>query len=97
AASVSITSEPESADVTKKTATRATATAEVIDDQGRNSKNSKSAIEASMAAARDRLPSAMFMSMKIAVFPKTVIHRKVKNVGTSKTPIMNSRTVRPRE
>ncbi|MNC67623.1 hypothetical protein D3C75_1181330 [compost metagenome] len=33
----------------------------------------------------------------MAELPKTVIHRKVKAVGTSSTPMTNSRTVRPRE
>ena len=33
----------------------------------------------------------------MAELPKTVIQRKVKAVGTSSTPMMNSRTVRPRE
>ncbi len=33
----------------------------------------------------------------MAVFPKTVIHRKVNSTGTSRTPVTNSRMVRPRE
>ena len=37
------------------------------------------------------------MSRAMAVLPNTVIHKKVKPVGTSSTPMANSRTVRPRE
>ncbi len=33
----------------------------------------------------------------MAVFPKTVIHRRATDEGTSKTPKRNSRIVRPRE
>ena len=35
--------------------------------------------------------------MWIAVLPNTVIHSRVKAVGTSSTPVTNSRMVRPRE
>src|SRR5690606_41213643 len=56
AARVSMTREPESAEVTKKMATRAIARADVSGGQGRYSRNSNRAIEASVAAALEREP-----------------------------------------
>src|SRR5690606_2227458 len=97
AARVSITKEPESAEVTKKMATRIIAKVEVTLDQGRYSRNSNRATDAFAAASWASWPAATPISRKMAVLPKTVIQKKVKTVGTSKTPSTNSRTVRPRE
>src|SRR5690606_7738893 len=92
-----MTSDPESADVTKNTATKITARVEVKADQGRYSKKLNKASEASMAASADNCPPASPISRKIAVLPNTVIHRNVNTVGTMSTPNTNSLTVRPRE
>ena len=48
-------------------------------------------------AAADRAPLAVFWSSQIAVLPNSVIHNRLKPVGTNKAPRMNSRIVRPRE
>src|SRR5690606_28545674 len=92
-----MTSDPESAEVTKNTQTRMTARVEVISGKGRYSKNWNSATERSEATASVSAPAATVVSMIMAVFPNTVIQRNVKPEGTSSTPIRNSRTVRPRE
>ena len=55
------------------------------------------AVERSASTAADMAPAAPPMSSAMAVLPKTVIQTKVKPAGTSRTPRMNSRTVRPRE
>ncbi|MNE79493.1 hypothetical protein D3C80_1759840 [compost metagenome] len=94
---MSITREPESAEVTKKTATRAMARVEVIAVPGRYSKKWKRAVDRSVCTASEMAPAATPRSRLMAELPKTVIHRKVKAEGTSNTPIRNSRTVRPRE
>ena len=94
---VSITSDPLSAEVTKKTATSSTARVEVIAAPGRFSRKWKMAVDRSVCTACEIAPAAWPMSRLMAVFPNTVIHRKVKPVGTSSTPMMNCRTVRPRE
>ncbi|MNV60922.1 hypothetical protein D3C71_1534070 [compost metagenome] len=92
-----MTSEPESAEVTKKTATRATARVEVMAVPGRYSRKWNRAVDRSACTASEMAPPAMPRSRPMAELPKTVIHRKVKAVGTSSTPMTNSRTVRPRE
>ncbi len=92
-----MTSDPESAEVTKKTATRAMARVEVTAVPGRYSRNLNRAVDKSVCTAFEMAPAACAMSKLMAVLPKTVIHRKVKPDGTNSTPIRNSRTVRPRE
>ena len=94
---VSITSAPESAEVTKKTATRRMARPEVKAAPGSCSRKWNRAVDRSALTACEIAPAAVVMSRVMAVFPKTVIQRKVKPEGTSKTFRMNSRTVRPRE
>ena len=96
-ASVSITSAPESAEVTKKMPTNAMARVAVTLAPGRYSRNLNSAVDRSACTAWAIPPAAVPRSSEIAVLPNTVIHRKVKAVGTNSTPITNSRIVRPRE
>ena len=96
-ASVSITNAPESAEVTKKTPTSRIASDEVKPAAGRYSRNLNSAVDRFSCTARAMPPAATPRSSEIAVLPNTVIHRKVKAVGTNSTPMTNSRIVRPRE
>src|SRR5687768_2786033 len=67
AASVSTTSEPESDEVTKNTATSRTATDDVSAGNGRYWKNWKSATDRSLATAADKAPLATVVSMYSAV------------------------------
>ena len=48
-------------------------------------------------AVSDSAPAATCVSSQMALLPNTVIHSRLKAVGTSSTPMMNSRMVRPRE
>src|SRR5690606_21941510 len=89
---VSITSDPESDEVQKKTITRMIPTIEVTVCSGRcdsiaNSLSSTAASEISPDPRSIRL---------IAVPPKLVIQRTETSEGTSSTAIISSRTVRPR-
>src|SRR3546814_20520485 len=93
---VSITSAPESADVTKKVMTSSVANPDAIIDRGNCSSISKSATGMSTVAVSARVATPP-RSIWIAVFPNTVIHRNVKSDGTISTPSTNSRIVRPRE
>ena len=94
---MSITRDPESAEVMKKTATNTTATVEVMAVPGSSAKKRNSAVDRSALTAAEIAPLAEPMSRKMAVLPNTVIHRKVNPAGTSSTLRMNCRTVRPRE
>jgi hypothetical protein len=96
-AMVSMTSEPESAEVMKKMHTSTTASVDVTAGQGRYWKNWNKATERSALTAAASAPWATVVSMNIAVLPNTVIQKKVKPAGMNSTATMNSRTVRPRE
>src|SRR5690554_1110718 len=95
-ASESITSAPESDDVTKKVTISTTVRKDVTADNGRcsNSLNSAIAVSACTASMSAVYPWTMIRCS--AVSPKIENHRKVNSVGTSITPTMNSRIVRPR-
>src|SRR5690606_9699786 len=89
-----ITNIPESADVTKNMIiiTIVRILANVL--SGRYSK--KRNIRASGSPAKLlSAPLAIFISKYIALFPKTVIHTKLKSVGIIRTAATNSRIVRP--
>src|SRR5699024_1008160 len=100
-ASISITSEPESEEVMKKIATRKIAITEKMLPSGRFPSASK------MALSTTRFPSASTFCDTMStppkncsyspVPPRTENHRKPTMLGTSNTPVMNSRIVRPRE
>ena len=91
---VSITSEPESDEVTKNTITKMMPNKDVRDANGSglnisNSFNSKAALLTGAAASA--------ITYDIAVPPKAPIHKILTIVGTMMTQKTNSRTVRPRE
>src|SRR5690606_26993253 len=97
AAIVSMTSEPESAEVTKKMAISITVRVEVTAEKGRYWKNWNSATERSACTAVASAPPATVVSICMAVLPKTVIQKNVNPAGMKRTATTNSRTVRPRE
>ena len=96
-ASMSTTSAPESAEVTKNTTTMMIAISEIKPEKGKCSRKANSASELSCSMASPRLLTCSQRIMWMAVSPNTVIHNRVKAVGTSSTPATNSRMVRPRE
>ncbi len=90
---VSITSEPESEDVTKNTITSTMPTKDVIWVSG----SSLSITKSFTSSAASRTPSKPeLMNWSMAVPPKAVIHSTDTSEGTSSTAMRNSRTVRPR-
>src|SRR5512138_2491421 len=93
---MSMTSAPESADVTKKVTTSSVAIADVIVDHGKPSRDANSATGrlSPTSSINGTTPSDCCHS---AVLPNTVIQRNVKSTGTSSTPLTNCRMVRPRE
>lgn len=96
-ASMSSTKEPESAEVTKNSITMHMAIMERKPVSGKCSKKPNKA-KAESWLTRLAKSTALWCRIKsMAVLPKTVIHAKVKPVGTSITPVINWRMVRPRE
>src|SRR5699024_9921375 len=96
-ASISTTSEPESDDVMKKIATRMIAMTERIEPSGsppRTSKRTRSETTPSSGSTRSPEPKSC---LGRPVPPRTENQKKPTIEGTSRTPAMNSRTVRPRE
>ena len=92
---LSITSEPESDDVTKNTITKNIAIKDVKSENGRFSNIwniAKDLSEIPFAKA----PTSPITWLR-AVSPKVLIHTAVTKVGTNKTAMINSRTVRPLE
>ena len=111
-ASISITSAPESALVTKNTATMTTATKEMMprtvsaeikvctpSDTGKWLIKAKSAFELPSCPRSTSLSSIMpsLAIMSMAELPKVVIQKKVKPAGIKSTPPTKLRMVRPRE
>ena len=99
-ASMPITSEPESAEVMKKMPERMMAPTTSIMPAGSCSSTWKSAVFESMAPSApttEVYPAGRVVSRKIAVPPRMPNQTTPTMVGTSSTPAMNSRTVRPRE
>src|SRR5690606_36156172 len=96
-ASKSTTSAPESAEVTKNTTTMAMATNEMTLPQGICSRKANSASVVSLCTVSAKPWTLSIRIMWMAVSPNTVIQNSVKPVGTSSTPLTNSRMVRPRE
>src|SRR5699024_12924 len=94
---MSITKAPESALVMKKIETSTTAMPESSDPAGSWAKVSNSAVFGSIAPAASVKSTPLSTDSYSAVPPMMVNHRKVSEVGTSSTPVMNSRTVRPLE
>src|SRR6056297_1774160 len=90
---VSITSEPESEEVTKNTTTSTMPTKEVISVSGSSPSMAKSF---SSRAASCTPSKPVPMNWLIAVPPKAVIQSTETKEGTSSTATRNSRTVRPR-
>src|SRR5690554_2581908 len=66
-------------------------------EKGKCSKKANSAKELSALTVSAKLVIPSFIIKWIDVLPNTVIHIKVKPVGTSKIPVINSRIVRPRD
>src|SRR5690554_2034288 len=95
-ASESMTSEPESDEVTKKVMIRITVTNDNMLVIGKFSYSLKSAIAWSACTSAIRVSRPSFMIMWSAVSPNTENQKKVKIVGTSMTPKTNWRMVRPR-
>src|SRR5690625_3333358 len=96
-ASISTTNAPESAEVTKNTNTISTATKLRTLAKGNCSKKANNAKEGSSRVASAMAHLSLTKTKSIAVSPKTVIHKKVKPVGKSVTPKINSRMLRPRD
>ena len=69
---------------------------DAITDKGSCSSTSNKATGI-LLATLCTMGAAPLRSSEMAVLPNTVIHRKVNSTGTSSTPVMNSRMVRPRE
>ena len=93
-ASMSMTSEPESDEVTKKNTTTMIAMTLRIDPSGSVPKNSNSDVVLSTPSLTSISPSAVAF---IDASPKIVNHTRLAAVGASRTPRTNSRIVRPRE
>ncbi len=102
-ASMSMTSEPESEDVTKNRATTRIATTlrTNASAEGKESKNWKSTIfESTISSPVTGSCMASPPSSRcimIDASPKTVNQMRLTTVGARRTPITNSRIVRPRE
>ena len=94
---MSITSEPESDEVTKKVIINKVATSDIRVDQGSCSSIINIAVGESANAVFTKLMPLSASSMVSAMLPKKLSHKKVKPAGTKSTPTMNSRIVRPRE
>src|SRR5699024_884960 len=93
---LSITSIPESAEVTKKIIITRMTMVLIISVKGRYFKNSKvnaSGLEASIP----RAPSAILKSNQMALFPKTDIQIILNSVGNKRTAAINSWIVLPFE
>src|SRR5690606_5149105 len=90
------TSEPESAEVTKKIAITTIAVIVMSMLRGSCSKSTKITVAISACTASTR-PASPASSKLIAVLPNTTIQKNVVSDGASSTPAMNSRIVRPRE
>jgi hypothetical protein len=88
--------DPESDEVTKKVTTTRMDKKEVTVVKGKFSKrmNRETGMFSWTALA---MPPAPNISIKMAVFPKMVIHRKMTKVGTRRTPRINCRMVRPKD
>ncbi len=95
-AMLSMTKAPESAEVTKKTLMRITASAEVMSDPGKRSKKLNRRVSTLPTELVRLVPPSRWLT-QMAALPNTVIHSRLKAVGTNRTPRMNSRRVRPRE
>ncbi|MCY1378129.1 hypothetical protein D9M69_657400 [compost metagenome] len=83
--------------MTKKTATIAIAMTDSTLLQGNCSRKANSANDESACTTSAKPCTLSTRIMWIAVSPNTVIQNKVKPAGTSRTPVTNSRIVRPRE
>src|SRR5699024_10761645 len=94
-ASMSITSEPESEEVTKKNTTTMTASSEVIVAHGMECKSSNS--EVSKSSSPSGATSPCSRCRLIAESPKMVNHTVAIRVGAMIVPSTNWRIVRPRE
>ena len=93
---LSITNEPLSDEVTKKTATIKIPKKLVRALKGNSFKKTNKEVELSSRMMSDNNPGVSISSPK-ADPPKTDIQKKVIRVGTKSTPRTNSRTVRPFE
>ncbi len=93
---ISITIDPESDEVTKKVIITMMARADVTISRGKFSRSTNRETGMFSWTARE-MPPPPNISMKRAVFPNMVSHINVMNVGTSITPRMNCRMVRPWE
>ena len=82
--------------MTKNTAIKRIASHDTGPAQGRYSKKRNSSAS-TLPTVCASAPLAMCVSTQIAPLPKAVIHSRLKAVGTSSTPMTNSRMVRPRE
>ena len=92
---MSMTREPESAEVMKNVNTKATAMREMGAAKGRLSNMwNRARAGSSMPFAKAPTPAC---ACSRATPPKTDIHRALARVGSNRTAIKNSRTVRPRE
>ena len=94
---MSITNAPESALVMKKIDTSTTAMPDSSAPAGRCAKLSNSAVFSSISPVPPVKSTPSRTALYSAVPPMIVNHRNVRAVGTSSTPVMNSRTVRPLE
>src|SRR6218665_121275 len=93
---MSMTMEPESEEVTKKVMTTTMPRKQVTELSGKFSSMTKRDT-GRFSCTAVAMPPAPNISMFSAVLTKMVIHRNVMNVGTSMTPMMNSRMVRPKD
>ncbi len=96
-ASMSTTSAPVSAEVTKKISTISTEKKDIAVVQGNCSRKTNSARVLSLRMVWPKSAMPPVRMWKMAVSPKTVIQKKVKPVGTSSMPPRNWRMLRPRE
>ena len=95
--SMSMTSEPESEDVTKKVTTRTTDRDTTTVEKGSPCSISNSAVSVLTLPSEPMSPPSPSTCRYSAAPPSTENHSSVTSVGTSSTPATNSRTVRPRE
>ena len=91
---LSITNEPLSDEVTKNTDTIKIPIKLVRLLRGNSFKNTKSEVDASLRTGLEIKPGDANSNIK-AEPPKVLIQKKVTNVGTNKTPRINSRMVLP--
>ena len=94
---ISMTKEPESEEVTKNVTISIVANAEVIVVNGSCSSSTKIAVGILVSTAVASPIPAACISSHSPLLPNTVNQRNVKPDGTSNTPRINSRMVRPRE